>query len=185
VSGTLGLTTLDQAAATLGMTPPDVAALAERGELDALALVGGGWITTPAAVAAVVRRRQRGTKTSVRSSTRPGRRTRPQDGATPRRGTPPSIRAPRPAEIAVTPAEPVPVPSSRVPVDLRPDVEPNQRLTLHAAAAALGIDYRDALRLARHGTLRATQLGREWVTTTREVGAYVKRYRRTDPHHAA
>lgn len=156
-----GMRSLDEAAAVLGTTRERVEEMIGRGELRALPVAGGGWVTTDAALQAVQGGRS--------DRARPRRRRRPA-AAAPAAPARPALPE-KPPEAQEVDSAPAPAPRRSVPVDIRRDVEPGARLDMLAAAALLGVDRDEAVRLARTGRLRATRLGREWVTTSRDVRA--------------
>jgi excisionase family DNA binding protein len=170
----LGTWTPEQVATHLGVDVDAVQKLVDEGRLRTLPVRGGGWVTTEAAVQAA---------TSPRRRRRPRRRPTNAVVAAPTTKSPAPRREPvaqQPAQQPAPPAVPavpaVPAPRSklarRTPIDIRPDVPADDRLDMRAAAERLGITADEALRLAQQGKLRATQLGRQWVTTGRDVRAY-------------
>jgi hypothetical protein len=58
--------------------------------------------------------------------------------------------------------------------DNRPEPAPLRRLTIEEAAAALGMLPHDALHAVQSGRLAGTRLGREWITTSGAVAAYLR-----------
>jgi hypothetical protein len=175
----LGARTPDHAAAALGVARDRVQALVDTGVLRVLPLAGGGWLTSDAAIAEAARalsgvRPARHARSST-ASRRRARSTRETPPAAQVAATPPRDQAPPPAAPPPPPVDTTP----RVALDTRPDVQPNGRLDMRAAAQLLHLDERTTLALARDGKLRATQLGREWVTTARDVRSYIAAVRRT------
>lgn len=158
--------TPQQAAEHLGVDVDAVQRLVDAGRLRALPVYGGGWVTTPTAVAAATRPRRRRGCRGARS--RVAARPAPQTTAVVAQPT----RTPQPE-----PQQPIRAVRT-TPIDIRPDVAPNARLDMRAAAQALGVTHDQARTLARRGLLRASRLGREWVTTGRDVRAYVDAHRR-------
>jgi hypothetical protein len=53
-----------------------------------------------------------------------------------------------------------------------------RQLTLVEAAAILGLQPDSLRRQAGRGVLRAEKLGRDWITTDRDVKEYAKNHRR-------
>jgi len=179
LAGTFSARTPGDAALALGMEIADLQPLVDSGTLRVLPVSGGGWITSDEAIvrAAQIRSgamRPPRERPAGRRRGRPAQaRTSPQLAATPAAAT--ATRAtPRPAAAPAPPPVPVPVRAERrVPTDKRPDVHPNARLDMRAAAARLGVDESTALRLAQQRRLRATRLGRQWVTTEQAVREYL------------
>jgi excisionase family DNA binding protein len=168
VEATFEVRTPGDVALALGVEIADLQALIDSGVLQVLSVAGGGWITSDAAIvrAAQLRsgRAPRSRRPRTATPTVALREPRPR----PQRQAPAAPLAPPPRETAPkTPAR------RRVPVDSRRDVQPNARLDMHAAAQRLQCDERTATRLARDGTLRATRLGREWVTTESALRDYI------------
>lgn len=62
--------------------------------------------------------------------------------------------------------------------------DPDALISLADAAAVTGLSAAHLRRLAERGDLRASKIGRNWVTTRRAVGAYLadEAKRRNDPH---
>ena len=50
-----------------------------------------------------------------------------------------------------------------------PDTLPDDAMTLAQASELLGIDVSRLRRLAARGALRARKIGRDWITTRRDV----------------
>lgn len=167
--GALGFATVDEMAAVLELTVEDVIKLVHEGALRALPLSGGGWVTSLRAVATYRQRHHRKAQLR-RHRRRPTARSVPEHPSVPILIAATSIAAP------AAPRTPNQTPdwtaSRSVPIDTRPDVAHITRLDLAAAAAALGVTQAAALQEIRRGRLRATRLGREWVTTTRDLMTY-------------
>ena len=156
------LRTRETAAAQVGAAPEDIDALVAAGRLRVLAGAGGGWITTARAVSDAVHGR-----VARRWRPRPRRAVAPQQ-----QGHSPRATHAAPPRHHVAPAAAPPSPSRAVEADRRTDIAPSQRLDLAAAAAHLGVTPQAALRLMQHGKVRATRLGREWITTTRALAEH-------------
>jgi len=171
MAGTLETRTPGDAALALGVEIADLQALIDSGVLRVLNVAGGSWVTSDAAIVRAAQLRGGGSTRARRSRSAP----RPPRPATPevalRRAAPqrPARATPRTAPAPVRDTAPQPTPQRRVAVDDRRDVNPNARLDMRAAAERLQCDQSTATRLARQGTLRATRLGREWVTTESAV----------------
>jgi hypothetical protein len=175
VGGNFETRTPGDAALALGVEIADLQPLVDSGVLRVLPVAGGGWVTSDAAIVRAAR---------IRSGVAPAprrRRSPRSDGAaagaarqpstTQRaRSTPPSQAPPPPP--APAPEPPRYTPGRRVPVDRRPDVLPEARLDMREVARRLRISEREATSLARSGRLRATRLGREWITTERAMRDY-------------
>lgn len=165
------LRTVEEAAAQVGATVEDIEALVATGRLRVLATADGRWITTARAVQAAVRGGDVRSRRSARARRTVQSRRRNAATATVRR------RAPRPPDAAapsVVAAPPPVLAAARLsPRDGRPDIAGDRRLDLDAAAAVLGITVETALQLVRCGELRATRLGRQWVTTARAVSEHL------------
>jgi len=179
VSGIPGIKTVEEAAAILGLEPPEVDRLVGIGELRGLRLTGGGWLISQQALVAVLRRRagwlpprRRGRRRAASFGRDSHIAVVPTSSALPS----PSVTA---AVAKALPAEAVPERRS-VPVDLRPDVEHNIRLDLAGAAAHLGVDVASVLGAVQQGRLRATRLGRAWITTSRDLRDYAQSRQRLE-----
>lgn len=158
------LRTRETAAAQVGAEPEEIDTLVAAGRLRVLAVADGGWITTARAVSAAVR---------ARTSKRPVRRRRRVAPPHEARAAHAARLAPaRPQVAPVSVAVASPPPARAVDADPRTDIAPAQRLDAAAVAAHLGVTPQAALRLMQHGRLRATRLGREWITTTRALAEH-------------
>lgn len=166
MGGTLVTWTAAEVATHLGVSVEEVQRLVDEGRLRTLPLHGGGWVTT---------------ETAVRAFSSPPRRRRRRRAPIRVVATPDENVATPQAETTTAPAPVAPVARKakrHTPIDIRPDVSTNPRLDMRAAAEQLGVSADEALRLAQQGSLRASRLGREWVTTGRDVRAYLEAQRR-------
>jgi hypothetical protein len=172
------LRTVDMAAAQVGATVEEIEALVAAGNLRVLAGADGRWITTARAVTEAAGGRP------ARPRRRPGRARNRGGASAAARGTSrvtpaPAAQRPVPAppSPSAAPEAPAPAPAAATAPDVRTDVGAAQRLDVPAAAALLGLTPEATLRLMRIGRLRATRLGREWITTTRAVAEHRRRHR--------
>ena len=159
------LRTRETAAAQVGAAPEEIDALVAAGRLRVLATADGTWITTARAVSYAVRARP------------PRRRARRPQPAPPHQvhaahAARPATPHPHVAPARVAAAPTLPPPSRAVEADSRTDIAPSHRLDAAAVAAHLGVSREVALRLMQRGRLRATRLGREWITTTRALAEH-------------
>lgn len=190
MGGSFEARTAEDAARALGVEIAELQALVDSGALRVLNMAGGGWITSDAAIGRAAHLRKGG-----------GVRPRRPRGMQPRRrpatataavATPCAQPQPRAAQPTAPPPPAPAAPARRqVAVDHRRDVQPDARLDMREAATRLQCDERTATRLARQGALRATHLGRQWVTTESAVRDYVVSTRppvplpRRQAHHTA
>jgi hypothetical protein len=168
--------TADEVAARTGLDPEAVQRLVDEGRLQVVATSRGGWLTTDTAMARAVAG-MHDTASGRRRHRRPSRKAAAGTACTvagPRRPTPHKsaqvLLEEARARLAHWEREVAAAAARRRPSGSEPVRD--QRLTLEAAAELMHVTLPYAVRAARSGLLRATRLGREWVTTLGAVRAY-------------
>lgn len=182
MADTFAARTPGDAALALGLEIADLQPLIDTGVLRVLPVSGGGWITSDDAIVRAAQIRSGAVRPPRERPPARRRDRRPQPSTTALSRTPASAPAATASKSAPTPpvAAPAPAPAPvvraerRIATDTRPDVHPNARLDMRAAAARLGVDEPTALRLAQQRRLKATRLGRQWVTTEQAVRDYLR-----------